>query len=96
MEFRYIEVAISQRHACDTVLANLFFSLETAISVGIAQRHYAALAAVGLQGNLDVSVRSGGDMPRGPDSVGHHERAEALRELQPSIIGIAGGRIGRR
>ena len=66
MEFRQVEVAISQRYARGTILSNLFFSLETAVSVGVAQRHYAALAAVGLQGNIDVSVRSDGDIRAGP------------------------------
>jgi hypothetical protein len=91
---RRVEPAVAQRDACTAARAERRAGLGAAVAVGVAQRD----DANGLHLDVDVAVRRDRHEAERPEIVGHHDGAEAGRQLDPAVVLVRGwkGRAGGR
>ena len=92
---RKIKISVPKRDARRPLCAEVLFQIGAAVAVRVAQADDAALlAAVVLERHEHIAVGCDGEMPRGPEAVGDHDRAKSRRQRDAAIVGIARRRSG--
>src|SRR5207249_3455326 len=87
---RKVQISVAKRDAGAPGVAEQLLLIELADTVGVAHRVDAArVGAILLDGDVDIAVGGGDEMPRGTEIVGRDERAEAVGQLQAAGTGIA-------
>ena len=87
---RKVQISVAKRDAGAPGVAEQLLLIELAVTVGVAQRVDAArVGAILLDGDVDIAVGGGDEMPRGTEIVGRDERAEAVGQLESAVTGIA-------